>query len=145
MRLADLNLLIYAVNRDAPQHTKAKAWLEDCLAGDETLGLSWTVILGFLRLTTNARVFERPLRAEDSAAFIDDWLAHPNVELVSPGDRHWSILRGLLLDSGTAGNLSSDAHLAALAIEHEAELHSADADFQRFQGVRWRNPLLLNR
>jgi toxin-antitoxin system PIN domain toxin len=141
VRLADLNLLIYAVNRDAPQHVAARRWLEDSLVGDETLGLSWTVILGFLRLTTNARVFERPLSVEDAAAFIDDWLAQPNVELVSPGNRHWSILRALLLDAGTAGNLSSDAHLAALAIEHEAELHSADADFQRFGGVRWSNPL----
>ncbi len=145
MRLADLNLLIYAINRDAPQHAAARRWLEESLVGDETLGLSWTVIVRFLRLTTNARVFDRPLPVEDATAIIDDWLSHPNVELVSPGDRHWSILRTLLLDSGTAGNLSSDAHLAALAIEHEAELHSADADFQRFVGLRWSNPLVRSR
>ncbi len=143
MRLADLNLLIYAVNQDAPQHAAARQWLESCLSGDETLGLSWTVILGFLRLTTSPRVFERPLRVEDAAAMVDDWLSHANVELVVPGRRHWTILRALLLDSGTAGNLSSDAHLAALAIEHEAELHTADADFQRFHGVRWSNPLAV--
>lgn len=143
MRLADLNVLIYAVNEDAPHHEAARQWLESSLSGDETLGLSWTVVLGFLRLTTNPRVFERPLRVEDATAMVDDWLSHPNVELVVPGRRHWTILRALLVDAGTAGNLSSDAHLAALAIEHEAELHSADADFQRFRGVRWSNPLSL--
>lgn len=143
MRLADLNLLLYAVNQDAPQHIVARQWLESSLSGDETLGLSWTVILGFLRLTTSARVFERPLRVEDAAAMVDDWLSHPNVELVVPGRRHWSIIRALLLESGTAGNLSSDAHLAALAVEHEADLHSTDSDFQRFRGVRWSNPLAV--
>jgi toxin-antitoxin system PIN domain toxin len=141
VRLVDLNLLIYAINRDAPHHLAAKQWLEDSLDGDETIGLSWTVVLGFLRLTTSARVFERPLPVERALAMIHDWLAHPNVELVVPANRHWDILRALLTESGTAGNLSSDAHLAALAIEHGAELHSADGDFARFRGLRWTNPL----
>ncbi len=141
VRIADLNLLIYAVNRDAPQHVVAKRWLEDSLGGDETLGLSWAVMLGFLRLTTSPRVFERPLGVEDAVAIVDDWLSQPNVELVVPGNRHWAILRALLVETGTAGNLCSDAHLAALAIEQGAELHSADTDFQRFRAVRWCNPL----
>jgi uncharacterized protein len=143
MRLADLNLLLYAINRDAPQHETARQWLEESLSGDDPLALSWTVILGFLRLTTSARVFERPIAPERANSLIDEWLSHPNVEVLVPGDRHWSILRSLLQESGTAGNLTSDAHLAALAIEHEAELHSADNDFQRFRGVRWVNPLVL--
>ncbi len=143
MRVVDLNLLLYAINRDAPRHDVAKAWLEDSLDGDETIGLSWTVVLGFLRLTTNARVFDRPLGVERALAMIHEWLAHPNVELVVPGDRHWDILRALLTESGTAGNLSSDAHLAALAIEHGAELYSADGDFARFRGLRFTNPLQL--
>ena len=142
MRLADLNLLIYAVNRDAPQHDVARQWLEDSLSGDDTLALSWSVILGFLRLTTSPRIFDRPLSADRASAIVDEWLSHPNVEVLVPGNRHWSILRGLLHEAGTAGNLSSDAHLAALAIEHQAELHSADADFQRFRGVRCVNPLV---
>jgi toxin-antitoxin system PIN domain toxin len=142
MRLADLNLLIYAVNRDAPQHDLARQWLEDSLSGDETLALSWTVILGFLRLTTSARIFDRPLSAERANAIVDEWLSHPNVDVLVPGNQHWSILRALLHEAGTAGNLTSDADLAALAIEHDAELHSADADFQRFRGVRCVNPLV---
>lgn len=141
MRLADLNLLLYAINRDAPQHDAARQWLEESLSGDETLAMSWTVVLGFLRLTTSPRVFQRPMHVDDAIAFVDEWLSHENVQVLAPGSRHWEILRTLLLQSGAAGNLSSDAHLAALAIEHEAELHSADADFQRFRGVRWLNPL----
>ncbi len=141
MRVVDLNLLIYAVNRDAPQHAPARDWLEARLGGDETIGLSWVVVLGFLRLVTSGRVFETPIPASRAMALIDEWLAHPNVELIVPGEHHWSILRALLAESGSAGNLSTDAHLAALAIEHGAELESADADFARFRGVRWSNPL----
>lgn len=141
MRLADLNLLIYAVNRDAPQHERARQWLEARLGGDETLGLSWVVVLGFLRLVTSSRVFETPIPSTRALVLVDEWLAHPNVELVVPGDRHWSILRGLIAESGSAGNLSTDAHVAALAIEHGAELESSDADFGRFHGLRWSNPL----
>jgi uncharacterized protein len=143
VRIADLNLLIYAVNRDAPQHEAACRWLEARLGGDETLALSWPVVLGFLRLTTSARVFERPVPAERAVALVDDWLAHPNVVLLTPGERHWGILRALLREAGTAANLSTDAHLAALAIEHGAELESADADFARFRGLRWSNPLVV--
>lgn len=141
MRLVDLDLLIYAVNRDAPQHTRARAWLEHRLNGDETVGIAWVVALGFLRLTTSARAFEHPITPEHATALLDEWIAHPNVELVVPGDRHWMILRALLAESGTSGNLTTDAHLAALAIERGAELESADADFARFRGVRWSNPL----
>jgi uncharacterized protein len=141
VRLADLNLLIYAVNRDAPQHERARQWLESRLGGDETLGLSWLVILGFLRLVTSPRVFDTPIPPDRAMAIVEEWIAHPNVELVVPGDRHWRILRGLLAESGTAGNLTTDVHLAALAIEHGAELESADADFGRFRGLRWSNPV----
>lgn len=142
MRVADLNLLIYAANRAAPQHEAARTWLEDRLSGDETLGLSWTTLLGFIRITTNPRMFARPMQVEQATAIVDEWLAHPNVEVLVPGDRHWSILRALLSESGAAGNLTTDAHLAALAIEHGAELESADADFGRFRGLRWSNPLV---
>ncbi len=141
MRIVDLNLLIYAVNRDAPQHHAAKTWLEQRLNGPETIGIAWVVAMGFLRLTTSARVFEHPIKPERATALLDDWIAHPNVEFVVPGERHWTILRALLAESGMAGNLTTDAHLAALAIESGAELESADADFARFRGLRWSNPL----
>jgi toxin-antitoxin system PIN domain toxin len=142
VRVADLNLLVYAFNRDAPQHPAARRWLEQRLGGDETFGLSWAVVLGFVRLMTNPRIFERPISAERALAIVDGWLALPVVELVAPGERHWTILRALLTESGVAGNLTTDAHLAAIAIEQGAELESADGDFARFRGLRWSNPLL---
>lgn len=142
MRIADLNLLIYAVNSDAPQHESARTWLQSRLEGGETFGLPWAVIVGFLRITTNPRLFTAPLSPAMASAIVDDWLAQPSVEVVAPGDRHWEILRALLHEVGTAGNLTNDTHLAALAIEHGAELESADADFGRFRGLRWSNPLV---
>ena len=141
MRLIDLNLLLYAVNRDLPQHDAARSWWQARLTGDESVGLSWSVITGFLRITTRPRVFERPLLPDRALAIVDGWLAHPNVEIVVPGPEHWRILHTLLREAGTAGNLTTDAHLAALAIEHGAELESTDADFARFRGLRWSNPL----
>ena len=142
MILIDVNLLIYAVNEDAPLHGKAKPWLEATLSGSETVGLSWTVLLAFLRLTTRAGVFRTPLAVQSVFDLLEAWLAQPAVIVVEPGARHLSILRDLLLPLGAAGNLTSDAHLAALAIEHGAELCSSDSDFARFSRLRWRNPLI---
>lgn len=141
MKLVDLNLLLYAVNRDSPKHDAAREWLEDAFSGEERIGLSWMVLLGFLRLTTSARVFPRPLDALQAVALVESWLEQPSVIAVHPGDEHWPILRGLLADAGTAGNLTTDAHLAALAIEHGAELCSTDSDFARFPKLRWTNPI----
>jgi toxin-antitoxin system PIN domain toxin len=142
MILIDANLLIYAVNEDAPLHRKAKSWLEAALSGTETVGLSWTVLLAFLRLTTRAGVFRRPLAVELALDVVDAWLAQPAVVAVEPTAKHSRVLRDLLSALGTGGNLTSDAHLAALAIEHGADLCSSDADFSRFPRLRWRNPLL---
>ncbi len=141
MKLVDLNLLLYAVNEDAPDHEAARAWWEDCLADDEPVGLAWPVVLGFLRLTTNPRVLPHPITPQQAIAVVDDWLARPVVRLVGPTDRHWGLLREALGTWGTAGNLTTDADLAVLAIEHGATLHSADNDFARFDGLRWVNPL----
>jgi toxin-antitoxin system PIN domain toxin len=141
MRLIDANLLVYAVNEDAPLHAKALAWLQGALSGTETLGFSWVVLLAFLRLSTKPGIFDRPLSPSEAFDLIDAWLAQPVALVVHPGDRHPRILRDLIGSLGTGGNLVSDAHLAALAIEHGAEIASCDADFSRFAGVRWRNPL----
>ena len=141
MKLIDLNLLIYAINRDSAPHRAAKAWLEDALSGGEAVALPWVVLLGFLRLTTNPRIVARPLTAEQAMQVVDGWLARPMVVALHPGDEHWRILGELLAACGTAGNLITDAHLAALAIEHGAELCSADGDFARFARLRWVNPL----
>ena len=141
MILIDANVLIYAVNSQSPLHRKAKAWLEATLSGPDTVGLSWTVLLAFLRLTTRSGIFEKPLPVETAFDVVDAWLAQPSVVTVDPTARHLRIVRDLLLPLGSGGNLTSDAHLAALAIEHGAELCSSDNDFHRFQGLRWRNPL----
>lgn len=141
MKIIDLNLLLYAINRDSPTHPRAKQWLEETLSGGDLVGLPWVVLLGFLRITTNPRVVARPLSDAASMDVVDGWLQRPCVRVVCPGDRHWSILRQLLRECGTAGNLTTDAHLAALAVEHGCELCSTDADFARFSTLRWQNPL----
>lgn len=141
MIILDANILIYAVNADAPSNRRAKAWLESALAGQETVGFPWSVLLAFLRLTTRPGLFRKPLPVEAALDLVASWLEQPSAAVVHPGPRHLPALRGLLLPTGTGGNLTSDAHLAALAIEHGAELCSSDADFARFDGLKWRNPL----
>jgi len=141
MILVDANLLIYAVNQDAPLNRKAKPWLESALSGTESVGLSWSVLLAFLRLTTRPGLFRRPLPVDTAFDLVAFWLDQPSVMIVHPGPRHLSVLRELLQPLGTGGNLTSDAHLAALAVEHGAELCSSDTDFARFAGLKWRNPL----
>jgi toxin-antitoxin system PIN domain toxin len=141
MKLVDLNLLIYAVNRDLPHHKTARHWWEACLSDDEPIALSWSVILGFLRITTNGRIMPNPLSPDQAIELIDGWLLQPVVRIVTPTQRHWDILRQILAPLGTAGNLTSDAHLAVLAIEHGAILCSTDIDFARLQMVQWVNPL----
>ena len=141
MKLLDANLLLYAVNKDAPLHAQAKAWLETTLSGRETVAFSWNVILAFVRLTTRPGLFRNALSPERAFDLVAAWLDQPSATVVNPGPRHLGILRGLLTSLGTGGNLTSDAHLAALAIEQNAELCSCDADFARFAGLDWRNPL----
>jgi uncharacterized protein len=141
VKLPDLNLLIYAIDEESPRHKPARLWLEETLSGTETVGFAWLVLLGFIRLSTNPVVFQRQLNSDEALDYIDGWLAQPCATVVTPTERHSALLRELLRPLGTAGNLTSDVHLAALAIEHGAELCSADADFSRFEGLRWRDPL----
>ena len=141
MKVIDLNLLLYAVNRDDELHTRARNWLEEILNADEPIGLPWIVLLGFLRISTNSRVFSRPLTTAEATGLVDAWLARPAVIALSPGEEHWRILRSLLANERSIGAIATDAHLAALAIENGAELCSADGDFRRFEGLRWSNPL----
>jgi uncharacterized protein len=141
MKIVDINLLIYAVNKDTPHHSKAKQWIEDSLSGDEPFGFAWIVILGFLRIVTNGRIMPTPLMPEVALDLVNDWLQQPPSLTIVPADQHWSIFKELLIPLGTAANLTSDAHLAALAIEHGARLYSTDNDFSRFQSLRWANPI----
>ena len=141
MKIVDINLLIYAINKDTPHHSKAKKWLEDSLSSDEPFGFAWIVILGFLRIVTNGRIMPTPLIPEVAIDSVNDWLQQPPSLTIVPSHQHWSILKELLMPLGAAANLTSDAHLAALAIEHGARLYSTDNDFSRFQSLRWTNPI----
>jgi toxin-antitoxin system PIN domain toxin len=141
MKLPDVNLLIYAFDETSIHHGKAHEWIEELLSGTETVGFAWTVLLAFLRLSTRAQVVASPIEPSKAFAIIEGWLAQPAAILLDPTERHFDILRGLLEPTGTAGSLTMDAHLAALAIEHGGEVCSADGDFARFPGLRWTNPL----
>jgi hypothetical protein len=139
--LIDANLLIYAIDADSHHHRKARRWLEEVLSGTARVGLPWIVLLAFLRITTREGILVRRLTSAAAIEYVDSWLAQPNVELVAPGPQHWPLCRGLIQASGTAGNLTSDAHLAAMAIERGATLCSTDNDFKRFSGLIHVNPL----
>lgn len=141
MILVDANLLIYAVNRDAPGHEVARAWWEDTLSGTTPVGVPWLVLLAFIRLITNPRIMHAPAATDQALKYVDQWLQQPYVVPVNPGERHWLILSRLLGDAGTAGNLTNDAHVAAIAVEQGYVVYSADNDFKRFEGVRHVNPL----
>lgn len=141
MKLADVNLLLYAFDASSARHRAARRWLEEQLSGAETFAFAWVVLLAFVRLGTNSRVFEKPLAPDEAFDIVDGWLAQPCATVVHPTERHAAVLRELLEPLGTAGNLTTDAHLAALAIEHGAELCSCDSDFSRFSGLRWNDPL----
>ncbi len=141
MILPDINLLVYAYNRDAREHAGARKWWEALLSSSEAVGLPWAVSLGFIRLMTHSSVLVNPLAPQRAVAHVRAWLDRANVEVLEPGPRHLQLVDRFLAELGVAGNLTTDAHLAALAVEYQCELHSNDADFARFTGLRWRNPL----
>ncbi len=139
MTLVDLNVLLYAVNSSSRHHTVAREWLEAAIASHEPTGLSWVVLIGFLRLTTRSGILPEPLQIEEAGELVSGWLVQPGVRVVNPTGEHWHHLEQLLTSSGTGGNLTTDAHLAALAISHGATLVSFDHDFARFPSLRWQN------
>lgn len=141
MILPDVNLLVHAYNSESPVHAAARAWWERLLNGSQPVGLAWAGVLGFIRITTHRQILSNPIAVTTACSHARAWFAQPCVALLDPGSRHAEILFSLLETLGTAGNLTTDAHLAALAIEHQAELHSTDVDFARFPGLRWTNPL----
>jgi toxin-antitoxin system PIN domain toxin len=141
MILPDINLLVYAYNRNAPHHAEARAWWEGLLNELVPVGIPWAVVCGFVRLMTHPAVLVNPLDPGRTLLHVRSWFERPLVEVLEPGPRHLEILERLLGSLGVAANLTTDAHLAAIAIEHQCEIHSNDADFSRFPGLRWRNPL----
>ena len=141
MILVDVNLLVYAYNSGSDQHAGAQAWLERELSSSTAVGLPWHTLLGFLRLSTNARVFATPLSTAEAWRRVTTLLSIDGVWAPQPTTKHAEVLGALLVQPSVHGNLVSDAHLAALAIEHGLTLCSTDGDFARFKGLRWRNPL----
>ncbi len=140
MILPDVNVLIYAVDGRSPLHERSRGWLEAILSGSETVGLAWSVMLAFVRLTTNPRIFDNPMPTAEAIAYIEGWLDLPCTTIVHPTNRHTALLREMLTDRQAGANLVLDAHLATLAIEHGARLASADHDFAGFPGVVWFDP-----
>lgn len=137
MKQPDTNVLIYATNKSARQHRLAAEWLRDAFATAAGVGLTWTSLLGFIRITTHPRILERPLSVPDALRAVEFWLEQPGARLIGPTERHFTLLRTLLINSSAGGNLTTDAHLAAIAIEHGATLVSFDSDFERFEGLRF--------
>jgi toxin-antitoxin system PIN domain toxin len=141
MKIVDVNILVYVVNRDAVQHDQVREWWESTINSDEVIGIPWIAMLGFLRLITHPRLNPTPMTSEDAVAKAETWMGLPQVRIIQETENHWSVLRELLVATGTAGNLTTDAHLAAIAISQGATLVSCDADFGRYKHLRWENPL----
>lgn len=140
MILPDVNLLIYAINRTSPFHEAAREWWDGAVSAG-TVALCWPTVVGFLRLSTNRRVLVNPLSVEKATGIVDSWLSRSDVRLLVPTAAHWRILAKLMRTIQIGGNLATDAHIAAYAIEHGCTLCSNDADFGRFPGLRWKNPV----
>jgi toxin-antitoxin system PIN domain toxin len=137
----DVNLLVYAHMNGLAEHAKARRWWEHLMNDPTPVGLAGPALYGFIRVVSNPRIFDHPMTVENAVAQVERWLSRSQVSFLVPGPRHLEIAFRLLRGLGAAGNLTTDAQLAALAIEHQAELHSNDADFARFPQLRWVNPL----
>lgn len=140
MNLVDANVLLYAVNEADPKHEQSREWLDRSLGGGEAVGFAWIVLLAFVRLSTKVGLFPRALPVESALARVRAWIDQPPSVIVEPTPRHFDLLRSLLADVGSGANLVNDAHLAALALEHNGRVITYDSDFGRFRGVRWEPP-----
>lgn len=141
MIVPDLNLLVYAHNEGAPDHAAAKEWWESLVNGIERVGIPWVVSVGFVRLMTHPRVLVHPVTAGEAVDYVQEWFQFPHITPINPGAEHMNQFRRSLSAAGVGANLVTDSHIAALAMEYQAEVHSNDSDFSRFPGLRWRNPL----
>ncbi|HEY1921978.1 MAG TPA: type II toxin-antitoxin system VapC family toxin [Tepidisphaeraceae bacterium] len=141
MIFVDANILLYAEDQASPHHAKARAWWDRQLSGSQPVCLCWPVIGAFLRIATNHRVFARPLDITQAVDRVQSWLKQPCVRVIVPTAGHWTAFMRFLVMAQAMGNLVSDAHLAALAVEHGCQMFSSDADFARFRGLKWKNPL----
>ncbi len=141
MILVDANLLLYAEDSLSVHHLAARTWWDEQLSGTEPLGLCWPVVTAFIRIATNSRLHQRPLTLDEACDRVQSWFEQPCVRMLHPGEHHWRFFQQMLRGGNATGNLVTDAHLAAVALEHNCELCSTDGDFARFPGLNWRNPL----
>jgi len=139
--ILDANILVYAYDSASPQHAKARAWIERTFSETELVGLPWQSVSAFLRITTNPRLPGERFTLDEAVSIVDQWLGQPMVRLLSPSDDHWVFFRRLIREGQVIGAMMSDAHVAALTIEHGGVLHTTDRDFARFPGLRWTNPM----
>lgn len=137
MKLVDTNVLLYAMDADSPYNKQSLKWIEETVSAAPGMAMAWIAIVGFVRLSTGKGILRTPLTVVEALSSVDDWLGHPNIHILHPGERHADLFARLLLAAGTAGNLTNDAHLAALAIEHHAEIGTFDRDFKRFSGLKF--------
>jgi toxin-antitoxin system PIN domain toxin len=142
--LIDTNILLYAEDEASTYNKKARGWLDNQLSGSSIVCLCWQVINAFIRIGTNHRVFEKPLALKEAVNRVKTWLDQPCVRIIQPTENHWTIFKEMLVSGQAAGNLVSDAHLAALAYEYGCTLFSTDTDFSRFPHVKWKNPLRIS-
>ena len=141
MQIPDVNVLIYAFRQDAVDHSRYRAWLLQLVESDGPFGLSEFACSGFLRIVTNRTIYNSPSTIEDAMLFIESLREQPNCVIVTPGAQHWRVFAGLCRTLGLSGQTIPDAYFAALAIESGNEWVTADRDFRRFPGLRWRHPL----
>ena len=141
MILLDANILLYTHNASSTHHLESKKWIEKAMDRQEEIGLAWITILAFLRLATNPAVYTAPLSVKEATGIIDAYLSRSHVLIVHPTNEHWKILSDLVRDTQSNRHLVSDAHLAALAMEHNAAICTNDRDFQRFKGIKILDPL----
>lgn len=141
MIVPDANILLYAWDSSAVLHARAKAWVEAAFSGEDLVGLAWQNIAAFLRISTNPRLVGQRYTIKEAAGIVDSWLDQPLVRVLIPGEQHWQLLLGILLQSRVIGPDITDAQLAALTIEYGGILYTTDRGFARFPGLRWINPL----
>jgi toxin-antitoxin system PIN domain toxin len=141
VRVADVNVLIYAHRAESPDHPAYAAWVTALVDADEPFGFSELAASGFVRIVTNVRVFKQPTPLGVALRFIEEFYGRPTCVRLRPGPDHWAIFSRLCAATAASGKLVADAYHAALAIEHGCELATTDSDFARFPGLRSRHPL----
>ena len=139
--ILDVNILIYATDSESPHHELAREWLASALTGDRRVGIPWQTVGGFVRIVTHPRAMRRPLTTAEAWAAVDSWFAVPVVWVPAAGERTLRILERLMLNHHLTSSMTTDAQLAALAIEHGVAVVSADTGFGRFPDLTWINPI----